>query len=64
MDQWLVPAEWLIPAAAFSLFAGFLWGRPLEAWDWRMSGDSHHHAHKSGGRWWRVEPEDGSREET
>lgn len=57
MSDWQVSAE-LAGAGMMAAFGlGMLWGMAMEAWSWRISGDSHHHSHKSGGRWWRVHPE-------
>jgi len=29
--------------------------RWMEAYNWRLSGRSHHRSHKSGGKWYKVE---------
>lgn len=43
-----------LTGAIFGLFVG----KASVAADWRMSADSHHHSHKSGGRWFKVFPVD------
>jgi hypothetical protein len=49
----------ILAALAGGFFLGQLYGRAMEAWDWRMSADSHHQNHKSAGRWFDVRPKSG-----
>ncbi len=46
----------LLGACALSLICGGFIGCFLERWSWEMSADSHHHSHKSNGRWFGVFP--------
>lgn len=41
---------------AIGVCFGYLLGAAMEAWNWRMSGESHHRNHKSAGRWYYIEP--------
>jgi hypothetical protein len=53
----VTPSGWVLLALS-AFFAGWLWGRASEAWEWRMSADSEYHTHKNHGRWFRVMPAD------
>ncbi len=51
----------MLQAIVFSILIGFsvgiILGSAMSAWGWRMSGESHHHSHKSCGKWYTVHPE-------
>lgn len=50
----MVSWEWIALAGFGGLAFGQFVGAALEAWNWRMSADAHHHSHKSNGRWFRI----------
>lgn len=47
----------ILLGCSFGFVLGCYVGTLLEAWNWRQSADSHHHSHKSAGRWFFVKPE-------